>query len=99
MDVQTCAELSCNLQLRNAASVLEQQLSAVYDDEFYHRPETQIPRLHPMSADIDVATHEASEENTQSCKKPKSIWNTAPEDKLQTVVGFENIYIEGLRHC
>lgn len=48
-------------------------MSAIHDEEFYHVPDFQAPRLHPMKADIGVSAREAVEEHIKSSKKLKSI--------------------------
>lgn len=61
--------------------MLEEQLNAVNNDEYYHAPEPQVPLLHLKNADIGVSTREAFEEHVRSSGMSEAIKNTAPVDK------------------
>lgn len=54
---------------RNAALVLEQQISGVYDDKFLREAGSKIPDSHPMHTRISVSTREAVQEHIKSSDK------------------------------
>ncbi|NJK52916.1 MAG: hypothetical protein HC936_08975 [Leptolyngbyaceae cyanobacterium SU_3_3] len=91
-DFETSVGLSCTLFLKNAASVLEQQISAVNNDDFYHEPGPQVPQSHPMNAKLGVFARDAVEQHIKSSEMLESIWNIGSHDKWKSVVGCVQLY-------
>lgn len=69
-DVKLSARLFCKLYLRNAAFILEQQLSAFHDDVFYLNLETYVTRSHSMIFKIGGSSRKADEEHINCSRTP-----------------------------
>lgn len=92
MVVRASAELFCSLFLWNDAMVLELEIRAVLDDEFYRGLGPQVSLLHPVNGDIGVSACEAVGEHKKSSEMLQPIWNTAPNDDLQLFFGRIQIW-------
>lgn len=69
-------------------------MSAVYGDEFYRERGPQVPFIYTMNAEIGGSARKAVEEHMKSSEKLKSRWKNASDNKLQSVVGFVQMYSE-----
>lgn len=91
-EILTAFGIACKLYLRNASEILKKQSKSAHDTETFFQVGSQVPKSHPMSAEIGVSVCKAVENHIERLSRLESFRKTEEEDKIQSVVWCVQIF-------
>lgn len=84
--------MTCNLYLRNATSLLRQQIKCILNTEIYFGSTPSGTRSHSMHAEVGVFACQAVEQHTKSTVRLELVWKHAEKDNVQSAIRCVQVF-------